>query len=215
VCCNVLHNIRLKHLILRKIRRDIINVHKSSFKVPVTLCRFLSNFNFLNRLFKNPHISNCMKSVKWDHRLPCKNMGGYDEPYSFFWQFCERAWKQTTAFLHALQRVSLGYSLPTLNSLCSRESQNFCPGCKPNDIDGKLLTFFTKIITHILTTCSWQQPNTRLLGAYEYYFVLAMNCGPGWRSLYSDSLLTGRSRDRIPVERGARFSAPVLTLGPI
>ena len=38
-----------------------------------------------------------------------------------------------------------------------------------------------------------------------------MNCGPGWRSQYSDSLLAGRPRDQIPVGEGRDFSAPVQT----
>ena len=48
-------------LILRRIQRDIINVQRSSCKVPVILVRFQSNLNFLGRLSKNTEISNLMK----------------------------------------------------------------------------------------------------------------------------------------------------------
>jgi hypothetical protein len=48
-------------LILRKIQRDIINVHRSSPKVPVILVRFYWNLNFLDRVLKNAEISNFMK----------------------------------------------------------------------------------------------------------------------------------------------------------
>ena len=70
-----------EHLTLGRIRPDIItNVHRSS----VILRTILSNFNFLNRLPKNPHISNLIKSVKWDPRFPCGQTGKYDEPESLF-----------------------------------------------------------------------------------------------------------------------------------
>jgi len=48
-------------------------------------------------------------------------------------------------------------------------------------------------------------------GDYSFVSAKVFRCGPGWLSLYSDSLRAGRSRGRIPVR--ARFSAPVQT-GP-
>ena len=48
-------------LILKRIARDIINVHRSSCKVHVTLVRFQFNLNFTDRSSKNTQISNFMK----------------------------------------------------------------------------------------------------------------------------------------------------------
>jgi hypothetical protein len=46
---------------LRRIQRGIfINVHRSSFKVPVIFVRFSSILSFHNRLLKNPRISDFM-----------------------------------------------------------------------------------------------------------------------------------------------------------
>jgi hypothetical protein len=42
----------------KKNKRDIINVHKFSFKVPVILVSFLCNFTFLDRFAKNTQIPN-------------------------------------------------------------------------------------------------------------------------------------------------------------
>jgi hypothetical protein len=51
-----------KFLILRRIQRDItINVHGSSGEVPAIRVRLQSTSNFLDRLSKNPKISNLMK----------------------------------------------------------------------------------------------------------------------------------------------------------
>jgi hypothetical protein len=51
-----------KILILRRIPLyTIINVHTSSYKVPILLVRFQSNLHFLDRFSKNPQISIFMK----------------------------------------------------------------------------------------------------------------------------------------------------------
>jgi len=50
-----------KFLFLTRIQRGIIiNVHRSSFKIPITFVRFSSILSFLNRLLKNLQISDFM-----------------------------------------------------------------------------------------------------------------------------------------------------------
>jgi len=39
----------------------MVNVHRSSRKVPIILVRFEPNLNFLRRFFKNPQIPNFIK----------------------------------------------------------------------------------------------------------------------------------------------------------
>jgi len=80
--------------------------------------------------------------------------------------------KNTRAtFLHDLQRLSFVIiSLPTLNSPCSWESQHFYSDSKPNDIDGKLLSFFTKNITHILTW-RWPLPTQHSIAGRLYFYL--------------------------------------------
>jgi hypothetical protein len=49
-------------LVLRRMQRDIIiNIHRSSYKVPAILVRCWRNLNFLHRLSKDPQLSNFMK----------------------------------------------------------------------------------------------------------------------------------------------------------
>jgi len=44
-----------KNVIIRNLRRDIINLQRYSCKVPVTVVRFYSKLNFLDRFLKNTH----------------------------------------------------------------------------------------------------------------------------------------------------------------
>jgi len=49
-------------LTIRRIQRDIaINVHTSSYKVPLIVARFLMKLEFLDRFLKNHQIKNVMK----------------------------------------------------------------------------------------------------------------------------------------------------------
>ena len=45
-------------LILRRVKRDTTNTHRTSSKVPVILVRFESNLNFLEIFWKNHQMSN-------------------------------------------------------------------------------------------------------------------------------------------------------------
>jgi len=78
-------------LTLRRIQEDIIiNVHRSSCKLPFILVKFLSNLNFLCRFSRNNQISRkyflCESyfSMRMDRQT-------YDEAINRYLQFCERA----------------------------------------------------------------------------------------------------------------------------
>jgi hypothetical protein len=62
-CVSIFSALLFKTLpIMRSIQWDIIiNVHRSSWKVPLFLVRFCSNLIFINRFSKNPQIKNLMK----------------------------------------------------------------------------------------------------------------------------------------------------------
>jgi len=62
VCFDFLYIFCENFLFLRRIQRDaILNVHRSSCKVPILLVRFEIDLNFLDRFLKNTQISNFMK----------------------------------------------------------------------------------------------------------------------------------------------------------
>jgi len=65
VCFDFLYDFCLKwFLILRIIQQDIIiNVHRSSCKVPVSLVRFSWNMDFLKTFLKNTCIPNAWKTI--------------------------------------------------------------------------------------------------------------------------------------------------------
>ena len=82
-------------LVLRRIHRDtIVNVHRSSCKVPVILSYFNSNWIFstdFQKIIKNQFP---WKSVQWDMSCSMRTDGRsdrHDETDSRFSQFCERA----------------------------------------------------------------------------------------------------------------------------
>ena len=83
--CNVSH--------LRRNERDvIINVYRSSCKVPVILVRYYLNLNFLNLFSKNTHIRNLMKIRPVGAELFYANgrTDRHDEAHRRFPQFCEK-----------------------------------------------------------------------------------------------------------------------------
>ena len=60
-------------LILNIIRRDITtNVHMPLCKVPVTLCRFTSNLNFLGRFETKIKHQTSSKSIQWEPSCPTR-----------------------------------------------------------------------------------------------------------------------------------------------
>ena len=82
-------------LILRRIQEDIIiNVHKSSCKVPLFLSHFNENWIFLTHIPKNPQISDFMKNLSTGSQaVQCRQMYRQDEADNHFSKFCEHAYK--------------------------------------------------------------------------------------------------------------------------
>jgi len=82
-------------VILRRNQRNIIvNIHRSSRRVPVVV---LMEFEFLDKFSKNSQISNFMKnrpkggeSFHADERID-RRIDSNGETKSRFWQFCELA----------------------------------------------------------------------------------------------------------------------------
>jgi hypothetical protein len=68
----------------------VINVHRSSCKVPVILARFQWSLDFLDRFSKSFKISNLMKILQWESSC-CVRTDRHDEANSRFSKFCERA----------------------------------------------------------------------------------------------------------------------------
>ena len=97
MCLAFLQILSQTFLIIRRIQRDIINVLRSSSKVPVVLVGFKRNLNFVDRLKKNPEVSNFMKPhpVKAElfhaDRQTLKQTGGHtrDKTDSRSLQSCE------------------------------------------------------------------------------------------------------------------------------
>jgi fucose 4-O-acetylase-like acetyltransferase len=96
-CLDFLYNFET-FLILRRIQRGImINVHRSSCKVPVIVVGLYSNLNNLERFSKNSQTSNFMKihPVGVDlfpaERRTDRRTDRHDEANSRFSQFCQRA----------------------------------------------------------------------------------------------------------------------------
>jgi hypothetical protein len=83
-------------LILRQTQLDsIINVQKSSCKVPVIIVKFKKEINFLDRFSRNAQLSNFENSYNGIPVVPCGwTRGwadGHDKPNGRFSQFCKPA----------------------------------------------------------------------------------------------------------------------------
>jgi len=77
-------------LILRRIQQDsIINIHRSSRKLPVILVRFKSDLNFQDRFSKYTQISNLVKICRMGVELFSlgRQMNRHDEGNSCYSQF--------------------------------------------------------------------------------------------------------------------------------
>ena len=82
-------------LILRRIWQDAITVHRSSYKVPITLVRFYWNLNFLERVSKIPQVP-YLKTISPLGAKLFRADGQRDrhaETYSHFLQFCKLNYK--------------------------------------------------------------------------------------------------------------------------
>jgi hypothetical protein len=95
MCSDFLCNFCLKtFLILRGIQRDIINVHRSSCKVPIIVVRFSRILNFLDTFSKKKSKTKfSRKSVQMRAETPMRtdrrtNITKFN---SLFLQFCKRA----------------------------------------------------------------------------------------------------------------------------
>ena len=88
-------------LILRRIRQHIfINVHRSSCKVPVSLVTFYWNLILMERLSKNPQISNFVKIRPL--RTELFRPDEHYEANSRFTQFVERSLKKKLLMICAM-----------------------------------------------------------------------------------------------------------------
>jgi hypothetical protein len=74
-------------LILRRIQRDIINLHRSSCEVPVILVRFGRNFNSVDKFSENTQKLNFMKIRPVGAEL--FHAERHDKANSRFSKFCE------------------------------------------------------------------------------------------------------------------------------
>jgi hypothetical protein len=113
-----LHLLSETFLILRRIQRNIIiDVRRSSCKVPVIHVKFQRNLNFLVRFSKTTQIENLMKihpvGAELFHvdgerrtdghagRQADRQTDRHDEANTRFSQFCEKLWKLHAARIHS------------------------------------------------------------------------------------------------------------------
>ena len=84
-------------LILRRTQRDIIiNVHRSSYKVPLLLSDFNEPWNVSTEFRKIFKCQISWKSVQWEQSCSMRTdrrTDRHDEASSLFSQFCESAWE--------------------------------------------------------------------------------------------------------------------------
>ena len=97
-------------LVLRRIKRGIINVYRSSCKVPVIIVRYRSKLNFLYWFSKNYQIKFIEYPSSERRVAPCgrdRRTHIHDGASSRFSQFCERAKKKLTNFAFQISTAIL------------------------------------------------------------------------------------------------------------